>query len=391
MAINGISANQALHYIESLRLGIPPNQAISYFTVGRRAEINSLYNLLSKPNQKIKLLQANYGSGKTHLLKLLREEALRRNFSVSLLTLDGKSGIRFSKLDEIFGSMCRNLAMPDGSKGVSGLFDAIKHGSSSQAKHIQQYKFYNGNRRSAPLQEALNWWLKYDLPQTRDVIVEWISNPYHFTTTSSQEKLYYRILNKTYFSSQDKAQLAVLRREGVFKWSDSADYTRTWAAFAEVDRLVRIAGAKGLILLIDEFEDVVTNLTSPQQRIAFSHLFSFYSGMFPGLTVFAVTPDFVEKCKNVLRRKGIWNYSVSDFAQLPTLMFSPLGGAELYEFSCRVFELYEHAYQITFTNREEILYSLRELSFQASRGLIPDLPRHIAKQATKILDAYLED
>lgn len=391
MAINGISANQALHYIESLRLGIPPNQDISYFTVGRQAEINSLYSLLSNPKQKIKLLQANYGSGKTHLLKLLQEEALRHNFCVSLLTLDGKSGIRFSKLDEIFGSMARNLLMPDGSKGILGLFDAIKYGSAAQGKHIRQYKFYNGNRRSAPLQEALNWWLKYDLPQTRDVVVEWLSNPYHFTTAPSQEKLYYRILNKNYFNSQDKAQLSALRREGVFKWSDGSDYTRTWAAFAEMDRLVQIAGTKGLILLIDEFEDVVTNLTSPQQRMAFSHLFSFYGGMFPGLTVFAVTPDFVEKCKNVLRRKGIWNYSVSDFDQLPTLRFSPLGNTELYEFSCRVLELYEHAYQITFTNRDYILSSLKELSFQASRRIVPDLPRHIAKQVTNVLDAYLED
>lgn len=390
MSINGMSAQQALHYIEALRLGIPPNENISYFTVGRQAEINALSSLLRSPKQRIKLLQANYGSGKTHLLKLLREEALRHNFSVSLLTLDGKSGIRFSKLDEIFGAICRHVEGP-GWSGVEGLLDAITSSPNPEAMKVQKYRMYLRNQ-SPHIRDAVGWWVRSSCPPSaRQAIVEWLNHPHHFTTRPQQEELYKQLVGKQYLNSGDRDALAQVRRDGTFKWSDSSDYTRTWNALAELYKLTQIANTNGLILLIDEFEDVVTNLTGPQQRIAFSHLFSFYSGAFPGLAVFAVTPDFVEKCKDVLRRKEIRDYSVLDFERLPSLVFSSLGDLELYEFSCRVLELYEFAYQLRFRNREHILHSLRQLSLQSHHSTTPDLPRQIAKQSTRILDAYLED
>lgn len=391
MATNGISANQALHYVESLRLGIPPDENISFFTVGRQAEINALYKLLDIPSRKIKLLRANYGSGKTHLLKLLREEGLRRNFAVSLLTLDAKSGIRFNKLDEIFGAICRNLVLPDGSSGIAGLFDAVKNSPTNEAQLIQKYRFYNGNRRSPPLQEAMNWWLKYDTHLAKDMIIEWMNNPYHFVTTSSQQELYFRVLNKPFISSSEKEQLAILRHDGTFKWFDGSDYSRTWAAFNELQKLTQIGGMNGLILLIDEFEDVISNMTKAQQIRAFYHLFGFYSGKYLGLAVFAVTPDFVSKCRDVILRKSILDFPIRDFEQLPSLAFPPLGERELHEFCHRIMDLYEHAYQFKFPKRAALLQALSDLSIQTSRSTFLDQPRYIAKQTTKMLDAYLED
>ena len=67
---------QAQMIIESLRKGIPPEGFVRHFTVGRKSEITDLRQRLNTHNGTVLLLKANYGAGKTHLLKFIREEAL---------------------------------------------------------------------------------------------------------------------------------------------------------------------------------------------------------------------------------------------------------------------------------------------------------------------------
>lgn len=380
---------QAEQYIESLRMGIPPIEDLTYFTVGRQSEINDLVSLLDKPSNRIKLLKANYGSGKTHLLRLLHEEALQQNFAVSLLTLDAKSGIRFNKLDEIFGEIARNLRVPNGVSGIGGLFDTLENAETREALSIQKYKFYI-NKRAPQLQTAVGWWVKNDSPLVRDMIIEWMTNPYHYVTTSRQEELYKRIIQKSYLSSVDKEKLAALRRDGTFKWYDGKDFSRTWTVMAELHNLTQIAGLRGLIILVDEFEDVVSNMTKSQQIRAFYHLFEFYKGGYPGLAVFAITPDFVENCRRILLQKSIMDFNIRNFERLPFLEISPLTEKDLYDFSNKLISLYEHAYQWRFPDKEVILQKLERECKAASRYAIPDRPRYIAKLTTQILDDYLE-
>src|SRR5208282_318719 len=73
------------------------------------------------------LLHANYGSGKTHLLKLIREIALERGFAVSSVTLDANAAVRFNRMDQILGAICRNIEVPANRdcKGMRPLLDLI--------------------------------------------------------------------------------------------------------------------------------------------------------------------------------------------------------------------------------------------------------------------------
>lgn len=104
-----MNAVQARRVIESLRKGIPPDGFVRYFTVGRKREINDLTSRLQAKDGTVLLLKANYGSGKTHLLRYIREEALERNYAVSTVTLDSSSAVRFNRMDQIFGAVCRNM------------------------------------------------------------------------------------------------------------------------------------------------------------------------------------------------------------------------------------------------------------------------------------------
>ena len=115
----------AQNVIESLVYGVPPDNYVRHFTVGRIDEINDLKIRLNNNQVGALLLKANYGAGKSHLLKFIREIALRENYLISIITLDAKSGIRFNRMDQILGTILRNLefSSENEDKGISAFFN----------------------------------------------------------------------------------------------------------------------------------------------------------------------------------------------------------------------------------------------------------------------------
>src|SRR5439155_10277044 len=105
-------------------------------------------------------------------------------------------------------------------------------------------------------------------------------------------------------------------------------------------RLAKEAGLKGLVILFDEFEDILSNLTRINlKKDAFWNLFQFFEGKrFTGLSFFAVTPEFAHKCKVLLLEKGIWDYDYSRFDKLAKFELSPLGVNEMIELTAPILE-----------------------------------------------------
>ena len=127
-----MDVSEAQYVIEALRKGIPPDGYVRYFTVGRHDEINDLTARLHDQSPGAVLLKANYGAGKSHLLRLIREDALREGYAVSTVTLDSKSAVRFNRMDQIFGAVCRGLevpgALPRDGAGIRPFFNRICRG-----------------------------------------------------------------------------------------------------------------------------------------------------------------------------------------------------------------------------------------------------------------------
>src|ERR1700689_1603583 len=118
--------------IESLRFGTPPEGHVLEFTVGRESEIGTLTARLKaegatprRKSSRALLINANWGSGKSHLLQVVREVALKNSFAISLIEVDSRAGVRFNRMDTIFGAVCRDLETPPSSSaGVGNLFEA---------------------------------------------------------------------------------------------------------------------------------------------------------------------------------------------------------------------------------------------------------------------------
>lgn len=78
----------ARRMIEAFRLGIVPGDSASTFTFGRDHEVAAMTQWLQSTHEHAKLLIGEYGTGKTHLLQYLHDQALRDGFAVAMVEMD---------------------------------------------------------------------------------------------------------------------------------------------------------------------------------------------------------------------------------------------------------------------------------------------------------------
>lgn len=392
--------------IESLRKGIPPEGKVSLLTVGRKDEIERLRRILQIGGPGALLVEADYGAGKTHLLKFIKEEALRMGFVTSLIKLDSKSQARFNRMDQIFGEVCRNIQVPDDNKkGVRHLLNAL-FDSSNQRMDLPNAKVLMtkiSNRGRWDYSEFLHspamfvavraWRFSYINNHAfgiDDVIEDWLSNPFNYY--SRRKELYQQLVESMRGWVNDPRPEWVFydAEKGIFNFQ-AQEYKQSWDALNDLNTLALAAGYRGLVILVDEFEDVIYNLDRINYKEnAFRNLFRFFSReYYPNLAFFAVTPDFVENCKNVLLDKGRWNYSYSRFDKLEKFKMSPLTKAELLELTEKIILIHETAYSRRIN--EATKRKAYEVCRKASNVSVADRVRQAIIAVVKTLDNSIGD
>jgi len=392
-----MDAAQAQRVIESLRMGIPPDGFVRHFTVGRKTEIDGLSRQLQDQDGTVLLLKANYGSGKTHLLRYIREEALDHDYAVSSVTLDAKGAVRFNRMDQVFGAVCRGIEVPgaSGEKGLRSFFDLLIKDANNRDDTSIWHKISNNWKwdfseelDSRAVFIGLRAWATAKA-ETQDLVEDWFSQPWVYR--GQRTKLYLELVEDLREFFRDPRPEWKFYYDNLFMFHTQG-HEQSWAALRDFDRLARASGLKGLIILFDEFEDIITNLPNiGYQESAFWNLFQFYSGKsFPGKTFFAVTPAFVEKCKERLLQKGIWDYDFSRFDVLPTFEMSPLSIQELEELAIKILEAHADAYDWA----PEVMMEasqLQQIVRKAASPQIQDRARHAIESVVKSLDELLQE
>lgn len=339
--------------IESLRYGIPPEGFICDFTVGRQAEIEELRKILSENRHTALLLKANYGSGKSHLIRFIREIALRQNYAISSITLDAKSGIRFNRMDQIIGQIFRNVEVPasyQSGKGIGKFFDWVL--STVHFPNKTWANITNDNKWDYPrdlinspaLFLALRAWNSGKIDQ--DSVTDWLYQCSSYKKRDIERELMAKgsITYRTPLNIQAPLRWQKYTSQTTLNWK-SNDYEQCWYAIQDLHTLSMASGLKGLVILFDEFEDVLYNLRDIRyQEVAFSNLFRFFENeVFNGLSFFAVTPGFVEKCQSLLFNKGRW-YPRYPFDGLRTFEMSPLAVDNLQELAEKIKDFHGKTY-----------------------------------------------
>lgn len=389
----------ARRIVTSLRLGIPPEGHVRSLTVGRQEEIGQLGSFLSQRHTQAVLLRANYGAGKSHLLRYIREAALDLGYAVSSVTLDCNSAVRFNRMDQILGAIMRNLEVPDfpGERGIARLFDIIEGAADFQLDSGQLEEFWadltdDGTwARSYALDSPAMfvavraWWTGH--AEARELVQDWLHQPWEFK--NQRAKLYHGLVGRLRSSFRDPRSDKQFYISDVFNFSSSG-YQQSWAAIRDLEKLAVASGLSGLVILFDEFEDVVTNLRNiGWQESAFENLFEFFNGrQARGMSFFAVTPEFTDKCKELLLRKGRWDYDYSAFDALTTFEMSPLDAVQVEELAERIVGIHALAFEwnprMAFANGE-----MRELVDAAMRSPAEDRVRKAIKLVVSTLDENL--
>jgi hypothetical protein len=392
---------EAQHVIESLRKGLPPDGYVRHFTIGRKAEIDRLVSQLEDGDQGVLLLKANWGSGKSHLLRFIREIALQEGYAVSSVTLDSKSAVRFNRMDQILGAICRGLEIPNlpGQKGISPFFNLVCNCIKEDTKRKRKNSFwrqltnnyqwdYSDALSSSGLFIALRAWY-FGEPKLRIFIEDWLYQPWVYK--SQRKLLYTELVGNLRRNFRDPRADWQFYADDVFIFNTNG-YYQSWATLRDFYKLTKYTGLKGYIILFDEFEDVIHNMNNiAHQQSAFWNLFQFYSGnQFQGMTYYAVTPDFAEKCKSLLISKYIWDYDFERFDDLETFEMSPLNEKELFELAKKIMKTHTIAYD---WKPDQVILSLelKTLVKKAASISVQDRVRHTIREIVKFLDQTLED
>jgi len=295
--------------INSLGSGVVPRIGLEYINVGRKAEIEALMGDLASVSDggaAFRFIVGRYGSGKTFLLQLLRNQAMERGYVVADVDLSPErrlTGTNKAGLNT-YRELMKNLstkARPDGG-ALSAILERWISSIQSQVLAEQE--------------------IAVDSPEFRKLVEQKI-----FAVIDEMEGMvhgfdYAKIMTtywEGYLAHDDEQQAAALRwLRGEFATktearqalgvrvivddSDWYDYVKLFGTF------VASIGYKGLVLLIDE----AVNLYKISHRVSrennYEKLLTMFNDTMQGKAqhlqiVVGGTPQFVED-----PRRGLYSY-----------------------------------------------------------------------------------
>lgn len=377
--------------IEQLRYGIPPAGATLQFTVGREDQVMQLGESLEDRKNRSLLIHANYGAGKSHLLHVLQELALKRGFAVAFIVADAKGGVRFNRMDTVLGEVCREIQVPGmDERGIGTLFDAyrrVNEADLDRQTRADRQRISSGNRWDsdhgvlwAPgIYVALRAWLNRSNDQEyRMYIRDWLERRH----LRKPRDLYLTLVKQFH----DPRPVWRFTGDDVFSFQASR-YRSSWAALRDFDVLARCSGYRGLVLLVDEFEDVIYNLNRVDyKQEAFRNLFHFFDGRYSvGQSYFAVTPDFTLKCRRELLKRGVYDHNL-EFDDLPCFQLDQIGVDDVISLSKKIRDVHSCAYSW----RAEETIGDKELEGYCVELMKTDSPNKIREVVTSVVALFDE-
>jgi hypothetical protein len=274
----------------SLKNGVVPRDGVVDLTVGRRPHIKrirtALESLAEKSRVEIDLVEGNYGEGKSHMLELIRAEALSRNFGVAKVVANFDTLV-FSRPALVHHGIGANLELPNFDN--IGILPLIRNMSEVQEYRERVDTLYNKWLKEGWHNEACGFWppglqTMCQDPRAMEIVGSWLAGGKPYATTV-RHAIYPRVPPRRL--TMTKASIA----------SDIAGLSRTLSGL----------GYSGLVLLIDEAENAFGPLNSTAQRRQSSILLHELSALKAPLYVVAAVTPYVEE-----RLRSDSNWAQSD-------------------------------------------------------------------------------
>jgi hypothetical protein len=251
-----IDARQARRSIRHLKRGIFPPESIELFTVGRtKAKTivqEHLDRVRSMHESEHLFVEGDYGTGKSHFLKLVESLALRNGFATTWITLDGYEHA-FNHPTRYLSRLLESIRIPN--NDIFGLYSLCKY------------------------------WLSN---KKRTTLLDWASqsNAWRFKNPINR-------LSKPdgdWRYCQQNLNCSDLRYKSGKQYHEEFYYI-----LYSLASLMHALGFKGIVFLFDELESVMTLISNARSQLLSFEVLNNLTGsrILPhSYFVFSVTPDF---------------------------------------------------------------------------------------------------
>lgn len=295
--------------IGQLRQGVPPELGVERYSVGHEALLDGFKKyLLSGASSSgiIRFVSGSWGSGKTHLFRLLRNTAYADGFLVSNVQLTNDE-TPLSNFEKVFSSIVRQISTPalldqvlaqenqnplgdvfEEALAFLGTGDRVNHGPVTvEQYHIASAKLMGDRGIDNDLRKVVDMYWQTFLPdmddelanqRRREELMQWFNGEGRLSFWQKQ----YGLMK---VPAKDNAK-RLLQSLGSF---------------------VRLAGYKGIVILFDEAELSYSQMSRTSLRVAQNNLLSLINNLeaLAGIVmIYATTPDFYSDTKHGIKTYG---------------------------------------------------------------------------------------
>ncbi len=292
--MDGIEQTVAQEIIESLRNGIPPKRYASAYSAGNEEFLKDVRKRhLEGPTTrgKIRFISGSWGAGKTHFLRLFREEAFDANCLVSSVDLTVNE-TPFNKFEEVFFRIVERIGSPEmyrrgeldkhAAPFELVLRETLFRGWAGAADVVTQERFQEAKEKLF----ATN---SIDIDFRRMVARYWETFLPQGGDTAALEDVRGRILQ--WFKGE--GTLGPYRSQ--FGVQKIVNRSNARLMLQSLSRLATHAGFRGIVILLDEAEMSYSVMRKSNLKQAHNNLLHLINsideseGLF---LVYAATPDF---------------------------------------------------------------------------------------------------
>lgn len=353
----------ATEIISALRHGVTPDKGILKFSVGREEILNLIKQDLrhvENGNSKLRFLNGCYGSGKTHILYILREFACKNNFASSVITLTPREcplydlGIMYRHIIKgLRTESCRY--MPALETIIKNWFDKIlAMGADDFQTVLKKIK-----RLSTDFQNVLTHYIessKKDSWQRADLSIRWIQGDLRNRRDA-------KIVGANSYAC-DQTALRMLQN---------------------IVLMLKVIGFSGLVILLDEAETIPSISSSSQIQHAYDNLGRLINCNLEtsnSYFVYATTPEFFKETEK---------YSLLNIPEKSIISLQPLPKSALQKLAIHIRDLHIQSYKWNNINRlfrEKVLKYVNQFLESNEEGT---LARNFVKAMVASLDVCQEN
>ena len=377
-----LTIQSARNIINALKNGVVPDCDLELLCVGRYKEIQEFarcLEIISAGSGTVKFLNGEYGSGKSFLLNVIKQNAVKNNFIVSRIQVD--RGFRFNNLEHLYYHIMHNLTLNVTGKSVTS-FESIfdlwisklqdTPDSKKAAEEINQV-IAALNCHNISFARAFLAYIRARINKDNvlsDVIASWL-------------------MGEKNIPANLKAKFDVI---GSVDRLNSIDFLK---AFID---LIKLLGYNGLLILVDELELIMSERIDIR-RSSYENLRSLIDLCCSGelgscMFVFAATNDFFENPEKGIKTYEALSQRLGDAidksnsalydVRQPIIRLQKLSIYEFQELTDRVIDMYKLLYSFEPRTSNESIRSWTFISCKKFGANISELS--IREYLTKLIE-----